>query len=116
MFSAVATGLIGYTSTWLCTHIPPERAASFFLLTCLIDQAIAPWIADHLEEYRDAPLTPLLGQTLHIVCSATTANLLCHALHIGLSTIEAALVTGWMLVAVFATLIAVRLLKNIFLL
>lgn len=116
MFSAVATGVIGYTSTWLCTNIPPERAASFFLLTCLIDQAIAPWMADHLEEYRNEPLTTLLGQTLHIVFSATTANLLCHGLHIGLSTAEAALVTGWMLVAVLATFIAVRLLKNALLL
>lgn len=116
MLSAVSTGAIGYLSTWLCTNIPPERAASFFILTCLVDQVIAPWMARQLEEYRYDPLTPLFGQTLHIAFSATVANLLCHCFHIGLSTREAALVTGWMLVAALVTLIAVRFLKNLLLL
>lgn len=115
MLSAITTGAIGYCSTWLCTNVPPERAASFFILTCLIDQIVAPWIAQHLEEYRDDPLTPLFGQTLHIVLATTTANLICHGLHIGLSTTEAALVTGWMLVAALTTFIFIRMFRNIFL-
>ena len=115
MFTALSTGAIGYVSTSLFTDISPLRATSFLILTCLIDQVVAPWVAAHLEDYREAPLTPVFGQALHLVFSATIANLFCHAIHIGLSTAEAALVTGWMLVALFVTLITVRVFKNLFL-
>ena len=114
MFTALSTGAIGYVSTSLFTNISPIRASSFLILTCLIDQVVAPWVATHLEEYREDPLTPIFGQALHLVFSATTANLFCHGVRIGLSTAEAALVTGWMLIALLVTLMTIRIFKNLF--